>query len=264
MLNGHRPVYVTHTRLNPTIMFCQDASLTLAVLNVTESVVSICKTNILRLCSRRELACWRYGSSVTGEATVLLHRKIQPGVVDWSKVNTKHPLNKFKQVENCNYAITLGKSIKFSLVGVGGQDIQSGNKKLTLAIIWQMMRFFILNYLKRMSKDGREVTEDDIIRWCNDKVHSAGKSTRMESFQDKNLADSVFISDLLHACQPESVDYSLITSGKTDDEKRLNAQYVISCARKMGATVFLLWEDIVEVKPKMMLTFFGAVMNTFG
>jgi hypothetical protein len=56
------------------------------------------------------------------------------GIVDWSKVNTKKPLNKFKQVENCNYAITLGKSLKFSLVGVAGSDIHDGNKKLTLGI----------------------------------------------------------------------------------------------------------------------------------
>jgi plastin-1 len=190
--------------------------------------------------------------------------KIEPGIVVWSKVNTKKPLNKFKQVENCNYAVTLGKSLKFSLVGVAGSDIQAANKKLTLAIVWQMMRYFILNYLKNMSKGGKEVTDDDIISWCNEKVRQAGKNTKMENFQDKSLSDSLFIMDLLFACQPDSVDWKLVTPGKTDEEKMLNAQYAISCARKMGCSVFCLWEDIVEVKPKMMLTFFGAVMQVFG
>lgn len=190
--------------------------------------------------------------------------KISPGIVDWSKVNKVRPMNKFKQVENCNYAVTLGKSLKFSLVGIAGSDIQAANKKLTLALVWQAMRYYILNYLKNISKGGREVTEDDIIRWANEKVHSGGRSSRMESFQDKTLSDSIFIMDLLYACQPDSVNWDLVTPGKADEEKMMNAQYAISCARKMGCTVFLLWEDIVEVKPKMMLTFFGAVMSTFA
>lgn len=57
---------------------------------------------------------------------------VQPGIVDWSKVNTKEPLNKFKKVENCNYAVTLGKQMKFSLVGIAGSDIHDGNQTLTL------------------------------------------------------------------------------------------------------------------------------------
>jgi len=190
--------------------------------------------------------------------------KIEPGIVDWSRANTKKPLNKFKQVENCNYAVVLGKQLKFSLVGVAGSDIQAGNKKLTLAIVWQAMRYYVLNYLKRMSKSGREVTENDIITWATRKVSSSGKSTRMDNFKDKSLANSLFIMDLLWACQPDSVNYDLVTPGKTDEEKMLNAQYAISCARKMGCAVFLLWEDIIEVKEKMMLTFFGAVMSQFG
>jgi len=154
--------------------------------------------------------------------------------------------------------------LKFSLVGVAGSDIHDGNKKLTLAIVWQAMRYFVLNYLKRMSKNGREVTENDIINWANQKVSSAGKNTRMEGFKDKSLFNSLFIMDLLWACQPDSVNYDLIRSGANDEDRMLNAQYAISCARKMGCAVFLLWEDIVEVKEKMMLTFFGSVMSQFG
>jgi len=189
---------------------------------------------------------------------------ISPGIVDWKRVNTKKPLNKFKQVENCNYAIVLGKQLKFSLVGIGGEDINNANKKLTLAIVWQSMRFFVLNFLKKMSKGGKEVTEQDIVDWANSKVATGGKGGKIDSLRDKLLADSIFIIDLLACCQPQSVDYSLVTPGGNDDERRLNAQYAISCARKMGCSVFLLWEDIVEVQPKMMLTFLGAIMSTFG
>jgi len=190
--------------------------------------------------------------------------KIEPGIVDWGGVNSKKPLNKFKQVENCNYAVVLGKKLKFSLVGVAGSDINAGNKKLTLAIVWQAMRYFVLNFLKRMAANGREVTETDIINWANKKVSGAGKRTSMEGFKDKSLSNSLFIMDLLWACQPDSVNFDLVNAGDNDQDKMLNAQYAISCARKMGCAVFLLWEDIVEVKDKMMLTFFGAVMSQFG
>ena len=45
------------------------------------------------------------------------------------------------QLENCNLAVDLGKSpAKFSLVGIGGQDLNDGNSTLTLALIWQLMR----------------------------------------------------------------------------------------------------------------------------
>jgi plastin-1 len=39
----------------------------------------------------------------------------------------------------------------------------------------------------------------------------------------------------------------------------LNAKYVISCARKVGATVFLTPEDVIEVKAKMILTFVASL-----
>merc|ERR1712087_1027180 len=41
---------------------------------------------------------------------------------------------------------------------------------------------------------------------------------------------------------------------------KLNAKYAISLARKIGAIVFLLPEDIVEVRNKMCMTFCAAVM----
>jgi plastin-1 len=63
--------------------------------------------------------------------------KVQPGLVDWKKVNRGPPpiVSKFKRVENCNYVTVLGKSLKFSLVGIQGSDLVDGTKKLTLALV---------------------------------------------------------------------------------------------------------------------------------
>ena len=35
-------------------------------------------------------------------------------------------------VENCNYAVELGKACKFSLVGIDGKDLYDCNETLTL------------------------------------------------------------------------------------------------------------------------------------
>nr|CAD7577932.1 unnamed protein product [Timema californicum] len=39
-----------------------------------------------------------------------------------------------EKLENCNYAVELGKQLKFSLVGIAGQDLNDGNATLTLGI----------------------------------------------------------------------------------------------------------------------------------
>lgn len=58
-----------------------------------------------------------------------------PGSVDWSKVN-QPPYKKMgaqmKKLENCNYAIQVARACKLSVVGIGGEDIQSENKTLIL------------------------------------------------------------------------------------------------------------------------------------
>ena len=46
-----------------------------------------------------------------------------------------------EKLENCNYAVELGKQLKFSLVGIAGQDINDGNATLTLGIHSSRMLF---------------------------------------------------------------------------------------------------------------------------
>jgi len=43
-------------------------------------------------------------------------------------------------------------------------------------------------------------------------------------------------------------------------DKLLNAKYAIAMARKIGAKVYALPEDIVEVKAKMVMTIFACIM----
>ena len=197
-----------------------------------------------------------------GLALLKVIDKIEPGTVHWKKV-TKKPNNKFKKLGNCNYAVVLGKQLKISLVGTGGSDIVDGNKKLLLGMTWQLMRYHMLKFLASLSKDGKKVTDNDIVEWCNQTVADSGKKGSIKGFNDPSIASGVFFLNLLSAIEPDIIDHELVTDGSTDENKMLNARYAISIARKMGCVIFLLPEDIVEVRPKMCLTFGAAVMARY-
>ncbi|KAJ1656116.1 fimbrin [Dispira simplex] len=190
--------------------------------------------------------------------------KVRPGLVNWRRVNKNIPLSRFKEVENTNYVVDLGKSLRFSLVGIQGADITDGVPTLTLALVWQLMRAHVIQTLKSLSKNGREVTDADMIQWANDCYCRNGASSKasapIRSFKDPSLRSGLFVVDVLNGLKPGVVDYGMVTRGVSDDDAKMNAKYAISIARKLGATIFLLPEDIVEVKPKMILTFIGSLM----
>ena len=172
----------------------------------------------------------------------------------------------FKRIENLNYAVDLGKGpFGFSLVGVQGKDIVDGNRKLTLAIIWQLFRYHLVAFLTALRKKAggadTELDDSDMIRWANERVKGGGSPHVMRDFHDKSLASGLFLIDLLAAVEPRCVDRQHVTPGATPEEQALNAKYAISCARKLGCSLFCTWEDIVDVKPKMLLSFVATVMS---
>ena len=197
-----------------------------------------------------------------GVALLQVMDRVEPGVVSWRNVN-RPPKNKFKRVENCNYVVVLGKSnaFKFSLVGIGGVDVVDGSKKPVLSVSWQLMRHHALKLLASLTADGSIVTDRDVLDWANARVARTGKELRMASFRDPSLRDSLFLLALCGALAPGIINSEYVTPGVTDEDRVNNAKYIVSVARKMGVTVFLTFEDLVEVKPKMVLLFTAALMS---
>ncbi|KAI8523334.1 hypothetical protein RHMOL_Rhmol13G0065300 [Rhododendron molle] len=191
--------------------------------------------------------------------------KVSPGIVNW-KVASRPPIKMpFRKVENCNQVVKIGKQLKFSLVNIAGTDIVQGNKKLILAYLWQLMRYNMLQLLKllRFHSRGKELTDADILEWANSKVKMSGSQSHMASFKDKGLSNGIFFLELLSAVEPRAVNWSLVTKGETEEEKRMNATYIISIARKLGCSIFLLPEDVTEVNQKMILTLTASIMYWF-
>lgn len=204
-----------------------------------------------------------------GNVLLQVYDKVIPGSVNWRHVN-KAPasgaeLMRFKALENTNYAVELGKQNSLSLVGMQGADITDGQRTLTLGLVWQLMRRDIVNTLSSLAQrlGKREITDSDMIKWANDMSKKGGKSSSIRSFKDNQLGNGIFLLDVLNGMKSSYVDYDLVAAGKTEEEAYMNAKLAISIARKMGATIWLVPEDIATVRSRLIVTFIGSLMNTY-
>lgn len=204
-----------------------------------------------------------YNDLTDGLIIFQLYDIIKPGIVDWNRVVKQ--FNKMRmlmeKIGNCNYAVDLGKQCHFSLVGIAGKDIYDGNETLTLALIWQLMRAYTLTILTKLAgEDGHPIVEKEIVSWANNKLAEGSKTSRISNFNDQTISDAKVVIDLVDACKQGSINYDNVKAGSTDQERLDNAKYAISMARKIGARVYALPEDIVEVKSKMVMTLFACLM----
>ncbi|EEH37540.1 fimbrin [Paracoccidioides lutzii Pb01] len=205
------------------------------------------------------------------DGTILLqaYDKVIPGSVNWKHVNKPSAsggeLMRFKAVENTNYVIELGKQNHFSLVGIQGADITDGQRTLTLGLVWQLMRKDITNTLSSLARKmgKREITDNEMIKWANEMSRSGGKSSTIRSFKDQSIGSGIFLLDVLNGMKSSYVDYDLVTPGRTDEDAYANAKLSISIARKMGATIWLVPEDICQVRSRLVTTFIGSLMATY-
>lgn len=178
----------------------------------------------------------------------VIHR-INPNVVEWNRVE-KNPNNIFKMGINCQVAIDACNKLKIHLVNIGASDIVEANKKLILAVVWQLVRIHYLSIL------GGKL-EKDIIDWANTSV----PDMKITSFADKTLQDGTFLIKLCASIEPRIVNWELVTKGETEEDRALNAKYAISIAKKLGAIIFMVWDDVVEVNKKMLLIFIASLYD---
>ncbi|TCD62721.1 hypothetical protein EIP91_006519 [Steccherinum ochraceum] len=176
-------------------------------------------------------------------------------------------LSRFKQVENCNYVVDLGRQNGMHLVGIQGADIVDGQRTLVLGLVWQLMRMNISKTLSSLSKSGqgRPITDQEILKWANNTAQKGKAGARsIRSFKDPSLTTGLFFLDVLEGLRPGIVDPTLIINvSDTGDyeDRRQNAKLAISIARKMNALIFLVPEDIVDVRPRLIMTFVGSLMS---
>ena len=99
------------------------------------------------------------------------------------------------------------------------------------------------------------LTEDDLVKWANSQV----EDLKIKNLKDQALSDGNFLIKLCAAVEPRVINWDIVMKGETDEEKMNNAKYVISIARKLGATMFCVWEDITNVNMKTMLILLASI-----
>jgi plastin-1 len=120
--------------------------------------------------------------------------------------------------------VDLAKSNGMHMVGIQGADIVDGTRTLVLGLVWQLMRLSINQTLAKISKNGKGVTDQDMVKWANETVKKGGKSSTMRSFKDPSLSNGVFFLDLLNGVRPGIVDYALVDNGSEYESKRQNGE----------------------------------------
>ncbi|KAM9842318.1 plastin-1 [Aulostomus maculatus] len=188
--------------------------------------------------------------------------------VDWKRVNNPpYPVlgTNMKKLENCNYAVELGReAAHFSLVGIGGENLNEGSSMHTLALVWQLLRRYTVLVLSDLG-DGEKVGDHIILSWVNSTLSQKRKDSQISSFKDQLISTSLPVIDLIDAIAPGTVKWDMVKRpdrGTLKSADKLNnAKYAISLARKIGARVYALPDDIVEVNPKMVLTLFASLMG---
>ena len=206
-----------------------------------------------------------YSDLQNGVVIFQLYDSIRPGIVNWKRVvrHFRKLQGMMDQIQNCNYAIELGKQLRFSLVGIQGKDIYDANQTLTLALVWQLMRAYTLTILAQCVQGSDSVslaTDKEIIAWVNEKLENSGKTGRIRSFQDSAISDGKIIIDLVDAIKPGTINYDLVKHGNDPESRLENAKYAITSGRKIGAKIYALPEDIVDVQAKMVMTVFACLM----
>jgi plastin-1 len=112
-----------------------------------------------------------------------------------------------------------------------------------------------LHYLKIIGSQ----SETDLLNWAN----SLSADCKVKSFKDPALADGQFLLKVCAAIEPRAIDWDIVMKGETDEEKENNAKYILSIARKLGAVIFAVWEDITVVNYKMILVLVCSLFETF-
>jgi plastin-1 len=88
-----------------------------------------------------------------------------------------------------------------------------------------------------------------------------GKATSITSIKDKSLSDSKFLLHLCSAIEPRVINWDIVQTGDSDEDKQNNAKYVISIAKKLGAVLFCVWENILSVDGKQMLILLASLFE---
>uniref|UniRef100_A0A1I8FLP9 Calponin-homology (CH) domain-containing protein n=1 Tax=Macrostomum lignano TaxID=282301 RepID=A0A1I8FLP9_9PLAT len=188
---------------------------------------------------------WMNSMGVAPRVNYLLYTDLRSGLTLFHLYDLIRPaLCAGRGLENAIYAVETRPSSGFQPRGIGGEDLLEGNVTLTLALVWQLMRAWLA---ARCS--WQRIDERAIIAWANQRLERRGGKSAIWPLLNARL-----VLDLIDCLRPGSVNYANVNGCKMP-------KLAINLGWRAGAKIYALPEDIVEVKPKMVMTIFACLMQ---
>ena len=177
--------------------------------------------------------------------------RLKPGTVDLKKLDPKVKI-KFARSGNCTQVINGAKALGLKIVGIDGTDFADAKRKNILAVVWQMMRYHYMDVI-----GGK--TEEQVKDWANSRIKD--ENFRIKNFKDPALKSGQFYIHLCSGIEPRAINWDIVQKGEDEEEQKNNAKYALSIARKLGATVFCVWEDLAQAKSKWVFIFVASLFD---
>lgn len=91
------------------------------------------------------------------------------------------------------------------------------------------MRAYTLSVLSQLASSGDPIVESAIIDWVNEKLESAGKTSRIKNFQDGSIRQGIVIIDLIDAIKPGVINYDLVKTENTEEVSK----YIFTICKRL-------------------------------
>lgn len=142
------------------------------------------------------------------------------------------------------------KQRKGRQLGVSEEDI----------LAWANRRLQQVQPLHVQIPDGSSCSGSSQSEMGSGHIQQQGVVPRIRSFKDPALSSGVVLLQLLHAMDPAAVDLSYVAPGATAEQRESNAKYALNVADRMGCSLFLIWEDLVDLQLNMVLVLLASLM----
>ena len=147
--------------------------------------------------------------------------------------------NKYHKLENVGIAIEYIKNKGIKLTNIQPEDIVQKNLKLTLGLTWSCINKFQIEDISVEEATAR----DALLIWCkkNTQGYEGVNITNFSTSWSSGLAFCALINHF----RPELLDYNALDK----DNHAENVKKAFEACEKLGITVFLDVEDLVDTTP---------------
>eukprot|EP01156_Anaeramoeba_ignava_P021811 Anaeramoba_ignava/c19781_g1_i3.p1 GENE.c19781_g1_i3~~c19781_g1_i3.p1 ORF type:complete len:267 (-),score=68.64 c19781_g1_i3:1408-2208(-) len=131
------------------------------------------------------------------------------------------PSLKIQKISNCNIALNFIEEVKpknsMELVNIGSQDLVDQNLKITLGLIWILIRRY---HISSENDEKTKSIQDILLDWLRNKLESTG--IRIDSLTT-SLKDGIALCELINKLKPGTINISELD--KSQPEKILELAF---------------------------------------